>query len=125
MDQEALEAGLGAGGGEHGPAELTCANPDDPCRLPNAFVDDPPLDQVVTRTVELGVRGDTERGLRWSVALFNAVSKDDILFISDGSSTSQGFFDNIGDTRRRGLISSSTCPLATKRSRRPSSPWVS
>ncbi len=85
------------------PAELTCANPDDPCRLPNAFVDDPPLDQVVTRTFELGVRGDTIGGLRWSVALFDALNKDDILFISDGSSTSQGFFDNIGDTRRRGL----------------------
>jgi outer membrane receptor protein involved in Fe transport len=85
------------------PAELTCANPDDPCRLPNAFVDDPPLEQVVTRTVELGVRGDTAGGLRWSAALFNAVNEDDILFISDGSSTSRGFFDNVGDTRRRGL----------------------
>ncbi len=85
------------------PAELTCANPDDPCRLPNAFVDDPPLDQVVTRTVEIGARGETEAGLRWSVALFNAVNDDDILFISDGSSTREGFFDNVGDTRRRGL----------------------
>ena len=27
------------------PVELTCADPDDPCRLPNAFVADPPLDR--------------------------------------------------------------------------------
>src|SRR6185503_349805 len=29
------------------PVELTCADEDDPCRLPNAFVADPPLEQVV------------------------------------------------------------------------------
>jgi iron complex outermembrane receptor protein len=28
------------------PAELTCADPDDPCNLPNAFVADPPLDPI-------------------------------------------------------------------------------
>ena len=36
------------------PVELTCADPDDPCRLPNAFVSDPPLDQPVARTWEGG-----------------------------------------------------------------------
>jgi iron complex outermembrane receptor protein len=85
------------------PAELTCANPDDPCRLPNAFVDDPPLDQVVTHTLELGVRGTSGQGLQWNAALFDALSQDDILFISDGSSSSLGYFDNVGDTQRRGL----------------------
>ena len=39
------------------PSELSCADPDDPCRLPNAFVADPPLNQVVARTLEGGVRG--------------------------------------------------------------------
>ena len=38
--------------------ELGCANPDEPCKLPNAMAGDPPLDQVVTRTWEAGVRGD-------------------------------------------------------------------
>ena len=85
------------------PAELTCANPEDPCRLPNAFVDDPPLDQVVTRTVELGARGKLSPHLNWNLAVFNALSEDDILFISDGSTTTEGFFDNVGDTRRRGV----------------------
>ena len=42
--------------------ELTCASPTAPCRLPNAFVADPPLNQVVARTFELGVRGALRRG---------------------------------------------------------------
>ena len=41
--------------------ELGCANPDEPCKLPNAMAGDPPLDQVVTRTLEAGARG-TYRG---------------------------------------------------------------
>ncbi|WP_245619818.1 TonB-dependent receptor [Methylomicrobium agile] len=36
------------------PMELSCADPNDPCRLPNAFVSDPPLDQVVAKTWEGG-----------------------------------------------------------------------
>lgn len=84
------------------PVELTCANPDDPCRLPNGFVDDPPLDEVVTRTAELGVR---HRSGRWagSAALFRAVSDDDILFITDTGLTNTGYFDNVGETLRQGL----------------------
>ena len=84
------------------PVELTCANPDDPCRLPNGFVDDPPLDEVVTRTAELGLRHRSER---WggSVALFHAVSRDDILFITDGGLTNAGYFDNVGETLRQGV----------------------
>ncbi|MGQ0700445.1 MAG: TonB-dependent receptor [Panacagrimonas sp.] len=83
------------------PVELTCANPEDPCRLPNGFVDDPPLDEVVTRTVELGLR---HRGKQWSgsAALFRAVSRDDIIFITDGELTNTGFFDNVGETLRQG-----------------------
>ena len=84
------------------PVELTCANPDDPCRLPNGFVDDPPLDEVVTRTAEIGLR---HRAAKWSgsVALFHAVSDDDILFITDGNLTNAGYFDNVGETLRQGF----------------------
>ena len=39
------------------PSELSCADPEDACRLPNAFVADPPLEQVRARTFEGGVRG--------------------------------------------------------------------
>ena len=84
------------------PVELTCANPDDPCRLPNGFVDDPPLDEVVTRTAELGIR---HRSSNWSgsLAVFRAVSDDDIIFITDGELTNTGYFDNVGKTLRQGV----------------------
>jgi len=84
------------------PVELTCANPDDPCRLPNGFVDDPPLDQVVTRTLETGLRHSGKR-LQASAAAFWSVSKDDIIFITDGSLSNEGYFDNVGDTVRQGI----------------------
>ena len=47
--------------------ELGCANPEEPCKLPNAMAGDPPLDQVVTRTWEAGAarrasRRHLERG---------------------------------------------------------------
>lgn len=83
------------------PVELTCADPDDPCRLPNAFLSDPPLDQVVARSIEAGARGRWGR-MDWHVGLFQTINEDDILFISAGALSNQGYFDNVGDTRRRG-----------------------
>jgi hypothetical protein len=83
------------------PVELTCANPDDPCRLPNAFVSDPPLKQVVARTLEFGTRGSW-RSVHLAAALFRADSRDDILFISSGVLTGSGHFANVGRTRRQG-----------------------
>ena len=71
------------------PVELTCADPEDPCRLPNAFLSDPPLRQVVARTLELGARGSW-RSVRLSAALFRADSRNDILFISSGGLTGSG-----------------------------------
>lgn len=84
------------------PAELTCADPEDPCRLPNAFVADPPLDQVVSTSWDLGVRGE-HPAWRWSFGLFESRNADDILFISAGAVSNAGYFDNVGDTRRRGI----------------------
>ncbi|GAC1632536.1 MAG: TonB-dependent receptor [Nevskia sp.] len=84
------------------PVELTCANPDDPCRLPNGFVSDPPLKQVVTHTVEAGLRY-TGPALRAAAAFFNSDNKNDILFITDGALTTEGYFSNVGDTLRRGF----------------------
>ncbi len=83
------------------PVELTCADEDDPCRLPNAFLADPPLEQVVAETFEAGLRGRWIGG-NWHAGVFRTTSKDDILFISAGALTNQGFFDNVGRTRRAG-----------------------
>ena len=43
-------------------AELTCADPNAPCNLPNAFVADPPLRPVIARTYEIGARGKLSVG---------------------------------------------------------------
>ena len=90
------------------PSELTCADENDPCKLPNGFVADPPLDQVVTKTYEGGVRGfiDSANGqgeMAWNLGYFYAVNHDDIQFIVEGDSTTEGYFKNIGQTRRYGI----------------------
>jgi outer membrane receptor protein involved in Fe transport len=84
------------------PVELTCADEDDPCRLPNAFLADPPLEQVIAKTFEAGLRGDWDGG-NWHAGVFRTTNDDDILFISAGALTNEGFFDNVGETRRDGF----------------------
>ncbi len=83
--------------------ELTCANPDAPCSLPNAFSSDPDLKPVISRTYELGARGRAG-SLKWSASGFDTELQDDIQFISShGGATSAGYFQNVGRTRRRGI----------------------
>ncbi len=81
--------------------ELGCANPAQPCKLPNALAGDPPLRQVVTRTIEAGLRGDAGSA-SWRAGVFRAVNRDDLLFVSSDAS-SQGYFRNFGKTRRQGI----------------------
>ncbi|MES1260549.1 MAG: TonB-dependent receptor [Acidobacteriota bacterium] len=85
--------------------ELGCADPAQPCRLPNALAGDPPLKQVVTRTLEAGVRGRRENGLTWNAGWFWAQNYNDILFVSS-TSTGFGYFKNFGRTRRDGVEAS-------------------
>ena len=87
------------------PVELTCADPEDPCRLPNAFVSDPPLAQIVGRTFETGARGRL-RAMRWSAAAFRTTSVDDIVFVSSGTLRGEGHFENVDRTRRTGVETS-------------------
>jgi outer membrane receptor protein involved in Fe transport len=81
--------------------ELGCADPEEPCRLPNAMAGDPPLDQVVTRTFESGVRGSYRR-IAWNAGFFTAANRDDILFVMS-EQTGFGYFRNFGKTRRQGF----------------------
>jgi len=89
------------------PVELTCADADAPCRLPNQFLSDPPLRQVVAKSWEAGLRGARGAGadrLDWRVGVFRTTSTDDIIFQSTGGTQSnEGYFANVGDTRRQGL----------------------
>jgi iron complex outermembrane receptor protein len=87
------------------PVELTCADPDDPCRLPNAFVSDPPLDQIVATTWEAGARG-RRAPFNWTIALFASGASDDIIFVSSGTLRGEGHFENVERTRRRGIETS-------------------
>jgi outer membrane receptor protein involved in Fe transport len=82
--------------------ELGCADPEAPCRLPNALAGDPPLKQVVTRTVEAGIRGGSESGFRWNAGWFRSDNRDDILFVAS-EQVSYGYFKNFGKTLRQGL----------------------
>lgn len=83
------------------PIELGCADPNNPCTLPNALAADPFLKQVVARTYEIGARGLWGTNMRWNAALFQTNLNDDILFVS--TTTSAGYFTNFGKTRRQGI----------------------
>jgi outer membrane receptor protein involved in Fe transport len=96
-----LYASAGQGTRAPSPIELGCADPANPCSLPNAMQADPFLKQVVTRTLELGARGQAA-SLSWNAAVFSANNTDDILFIGVGNS-SRGYFQNFGKTRREGI----------------------
>ena len=91
--------------------ELGCADPANPCRLPNAMAGDPPLAQVVTKTWEAGLRGDTGPALQWNATVFRADSHDDILFVADNQA-GFGYFRNFGKTRRQGFELGATGRLA-------------
>ena len=98
------------------PAELACADPLRPCLLENFLVSDPPLQQVVGRTVEAGLRGQFAAGyagrdalgapksntLGWSLGYFRTALSDDILTVASPVQ-GRGFFINGGDTLREGL----------------------
>jgi len=90
------------------PMELSCADPQAPCKLPNSFVSDPPLNQVVAKTWEGGFRGNLNQLVddgkwNWNLGYFHAINNNDIIFHRDGNIASQGYFSNVGQTRRYGI----------------------
>ncbi len=90
-------------------AELGCADPDQPCRLPNSFQADPPLDQVKNRSFEMGARGLTNaysifgmnHSIKWDATAFAGRNYNDIIFIG-GNRVGTGYFRNVGNTQRMG-----------------------
>jgi len=84
--------------------ELTCADPGAPCKLPNDFLADPPLHEVISKTFEVGARGALGDSSRWTASVFRTRLENDIGFISSGAgATNAGYFANVGNTRRQGL----------------------
>jgi outer membrane receptor protein involved in Fe transport len=93
------------------PLELECADPAHPCVIATFLVSDPPLKQVVSRTVEAGFRGTQDLNighLSWKVGAFRADNADDILAIPSPVLQGFGFFQNVGNTRRQGIESEVT-----------------
>jgi outer membrane receptor protein involved in Fe transport len=85
------------------PIELTCADPSAPCKLPNQFLADPPLEKVVAKTFEAGARG--KYGVfNGSIGFYRTDLQNDIQFVASGSGAANaGYFQNVGRTRRQGV----------------------
>ena len=85
-------------------SELECANPAAPCLLSTNLASDPPLNQVVSKTAEVGARGtlsDASLGkFGWDLSIYRTNSENDIYGIA--TSIASGFFQNVGSTRREG-----------------------
>ncbi|NQZ53122.1 MAG: TonB-dependent receptor [Piscirickettsiaceae bacterium] len=88
------------------PSELACSNKSVPCALPNSFLSDPPLDQVVSKSWEGGFRGQVSN-VNWTVTAFHSTNHDDIIFlpVEEGAAgnLNNGYFDNVGRTKRKGV----------------------
>ncbi len=91
------------------PGELACADPARPCTVSTFLVSDPPLKQVVARTIEAGLRGGTSLDvadiggkLDWKLGVFTIRNRNDILNVQS-QLNNLGSFTNIGGTRRRGI----------------------
>ncbi|MFN2566475.1 MAG: TonB-dependent receptor [Gemmatimonadaceae bacterium] len=86
--------------------ELACADPAEPCPLPFALGDDPPLAPVVATTREVG--GRWARGpLVATGALYQTDVREDIFLFpyheaEPAGSTIDGYFANVARTRREG-----------------------
>jgi outer membrane cobalamin receptor len=88
--------------------EVACADPEEPCPLPFALGDDPPIEPVKATTYEVG--GQLVRGpvLLTASAYRTDVSDDIYLFPFQDENepeggTIDGFFGNIEGTRREGV----------------------
>jgi iron complex outermembrane recepter protein len=106
------------------PLELGCSDPAIPCQIDNFLIADPPLKQVVSRTIEGGLRGEVFGGgasaelvtkapkkavadggwhLRWGLSLFRTENSDDIINVASAVVPNFGFFQNAGTTLRQGV----------------------
>jgi iron complex outermembrane receptor protein len=106
------------------PLELGCSSPSTPCQIDTFLIADPPLQQVVSHTIEGGFRGELSGGaaaaehlplkappkivengwrLRWGLALFRTENTDDIISVASAVVPNFGFFQNAGTTLRQGV----------------------
>jgi iron complex outermembrane recepter protein len=87
------------------PLELGCSDPLRPCLIDNALVGDPDLKQVVSHTVEFGLRGQeglAGGALSWNAGAFHTENVDDIIDVASPIPGHE-FFQNAGNTLRQGI----------------------
>ena len=82
--------------------ELGCADPLQPCALPTGLQADPFLEQVVSRTIETGIRYQGANNSTYTASMYQAVNKNDILFLRAGA-TQLGYFANFDRTKHQGM----------------------
>ncbi len=90
------------------PAELSCASPEDSCSLANFLSGDPNLKQIVSRTVEFGIRGAVAVPdgliLGYDGDYYNSTTNDDVEFLqSPFNPIGSGYFSNVGNVLRSGF----------------------
>ena len=89
------------------PTELSCASAANPCSLLNFFIGDPNLKQVVSRTVEAGLRGrlpDLAGGrFTWNADYYHTKNHDDLIYQSALGNQNLAYYSNDGATLRQGL----------------------
>ena len=92
------------------PAELGCADPNQPCVLAAFLVSDPNLQQVVSKTWQGGLRGNLSPfgygQLNWTAGVFHTENYNDILTAISPVIPTRGYFQNAGNTLREGVEAS-------------------
>jgi outer membrane receptor protein involved in Fe transport len=83
--------------------ELGCSNPANPCLLPAAMADDPPLKQVIAKTYDFGARGYFTDSIKWNASIYHTMNHRDIQFLRAPDMFNHGYFANVGRTERQGL----------------------
>ncbi len=86
--------------------EIACADPEEPCPLPFALGDDPPIKPVRTTTFEGGVRYNRGAFSASASGYYTDVKDEIILVMGEDDvegSTIDGYFTNLDKTRRVGL----------------------
>jgi iron complex outermembrane recepter protein len=87
------------------PLELGCSDAEKPCLLEGFLVADPSLQQVVSKTFEVGIRGRFNfagRRGEWQASAFHTDVDNDIVNVASPIQ-GRGFFQNVPATRRQGF----------------------
>ncbi|MGH7339506.1 MAG: TonB-dependent receptor, partial [Candidatus Rokuibacteriota bacterium] len=90
------------------PLENSCSDPARPCLIESFLVADPPLEQVVGKTYEVGLRGNVpvlDGRLDWKLGAFRTDAVDDIVQVASVI-PGRGVFQNVPETRRQGVEAS-------------------